>query len=94
MKENEALITSLNGQLSDSKLQMAEFKKLIAGLNQRIANKNVEIGLLNKQLQEKKILIGQLYFKNDSLAYLNKMKQATISEQIDAMNLGYFAYGT
>lgn len=94
MQENEALITKLNGQLSDSKLQMEEFKKLVAGLNQRIADKNVEIGLLNKQLQDKKILIGQLYFKNDSLAYLNKMKEATINEQIDIMNVGYFAYGT
>ena len=94
MQENETLVGTLNQQLKNSDLKMVEFRKLISGLNERISDKNKEIGLLNKKLQEKKILIGQLYFKNDSLTYLNQMKEAEMNEQIDAMNIGYFAYGT
>ena len=94
MMENEKMITSLNGKLRNSNIKMAQFEKLIKNLNARVEDKNQEIASLNQQLTEKKILIGQLYFKNDSLKYEKQVTEKKLENTIDAMNEVYFAYGT
>ena len=65
MKQNEEMIANLNGKLRKSNIKMTQFERLIKNLNGQVENKNLEIESLNKQLTDKKILIGQLYFKND-----------------------------
>lgn len=94
MKQNDQLLQSLNNKLKDSNVKMSEFRKLITSLNDRVDSKNREIAELNTELKEKKILIGQLYFRNDSLRFSNQVKDARIEEKIDALNEGFFAYGT
>ena len=94
MKENEALTLSLNNRLKESGLKLVEFQKLVDGLNTRLEDKNIEIASLSKELQQKKILIGQLYYKNDSLAYINQLKEEEITQKIDQLNEGFYAYGT
>lgn len=94
MQQNEALMDKLNQKLANSNIELSEFKKLVANLNTQIGDKNAEIAKLNQSLQDKKVLIGQLYFKNDSLTYNNKLKDAKIQQKIDQLNEGFFAYGT
>lgn len=94
MMENEKMIASLNGKLRNSNIKMAQFEKLIKNLNARVEDKNQEIASLNQQLTEKKILIGHLYFKNDSLKYEKQVTEKKLENTIDEMNEVYFAYGT
>mgnify|MGYP006081371161 CR=1 FL=1 len=94
MKENEEMITSLNGKLRNSNIKMTQFERLIKNLNGQVENKNQEIESLNKQLTDKKILIGKLYFKNDSLAYENEVTEKKLEKTIDIMNEVFYAYGT
>ena len=94
MMENEQMIKTLNGKLRNSNIKMSQFEKLIKNLNLRVQDKNLEIASLNQQLTEKKILIGQLYFKNDSLRYEKEVTEKKLENTIDAMNEVYYAYGT
>jgi len=94
MMENEQMIKTLNGKLRNSNIKMSQFEKLIKNLNLRVEDKNLEIASLNQQLTEKKILIGQLYFKNDSLRYEKEVTEKKLENTIDAMNEVYYAYGT
>lgn len=94
MKKNESLIKELNQKLKTSDVKMGEFRKLIKNLNEQVATKNIEIEQLNNQLKDKKILIGQLYFKNDSLSYEKKITEKKLENVIDEMNEVFFAYGT
>lgn len=94
MKENEQMISTLNGKLRNSNIKMAQFERLIKNLNGRVDDKNQEIANLNQQLTDKKVLIGQLYFKNDSLKYEKEVTQKKLENTIDALNEVYFAYGT
>ena len=94
MKNNEEMILKLNGKLRNSNIKTAQFERLIKNLNARVDDKNHDIAKLNQQLTDKKILIGQLYFKNDSLAYEKEVTEKKLENTIDAMNEVYFAYGT
>ena len=94
MMENEQMIKTLNGKLRNSNIKMSQFEKLIKNLNLRVQDKNLEIASLNQQLTEKKILIGQLYFRNDSLRYEKEVTEKKLENTIDAMNEVYYAYGT
>ena len=94
MRKNETLVKQLNSELSKSKLQSEEFRKLIAGLNQSVRNKNTEIANLNKELQSKKIKIGQLYYTLDSLTFLYEVSEAELEQKINQLNEGYYAMGT
>lgn len=94
MKNNEEMILKLNGKLRNSNIKTDQFERLIKNLNARVDDKNHDIAKLNQQLTDKKILIGQLYFKNDSLAYEKEVTEKKLENTIDAMNEVYFAYGT
>ncbi|MDA9312590.1 hypothetical protein N8371_00400 [Vicingaceae bacterium] len=94
MKQNEEMIASLNGKLRNSNIKMTQFGRLIKNLNWQVENKNQEIESLNKQLTDKKILIVQLYFKNDSLVYENEFTERKLENTIDIMNEVFYAYGT
>jgi len=94
MKDNEDMISKLNGKLRNSNIKMAQFERLIKNLNGQVDSKNQEIGALNQQLTDRKILIGKLYFKNDSLAYEKEVTKKKLENTIDEMNEVYFAYGT
>jgi hypothetical protein len=94
MKKNEEMITGLNGKLRNSNIKMAQFERLIKNLNGQVDTKNQEIAYLNQQLTDKKILIGQLYFKNDSLKYEKQVTEKKLENTIDKMNEVYYAYGT
>jgi chromosome segregation ATPase len=101
MKENEVLIEKLQSQLKQAQRQagesdrkMQEFRKLINSLNQQIDFKNQEIAELNQVLESKNQELGVLYFKVDSLNFSNKQKEETIEQQVDEMNVAYYAYGT
>tara|TARA_R110000868_G_scaffold275930_5_gene535582 strand:+ start:961 stop:1815 length:855 start_codon:yes stop_codon:yes gene_type:complete len=94
MKQNEEMIANLNGKLRKSNIKMTQFERLIKNLNGQVDSKNQEIESLNKQLTDKKILIGQLYFKNDSLAYENEVTEKKLENTIDVMNEVFYAYGT
>jgi vacuolar-type H+-ATPase subunit I/STV1 len=94
MKENEGMIKKLNGKLRNSNIKMSQLKRLINSLNGQLDKKNGEISTLNQQLKNKKILIGQLYFKNDSLTYAHKVTGQKLENTIDEMNEAFYAYGT
>ncbi|MFT4755979.1 MAG: vacuolar-type H+-ATPase subunit I/STV1 [Vicingaceae bacterium] len=94
MKENEGMIKKLNGKLRNSNIKMSQLKRLINNLNGQLDKKNGEISTLNQQLKNKKILIGQLYFKNDSLTYAHKVTGQKLENTIDEMNEAFYAYGT
>lgn len=94
MQENEKLMAELNEKLSNSNVRIAEFKNIVKNLNNRVESKNEEIERLSTELQQKKILIGRLYFKNDSLNYSNQMTKKQLEEKIDDANKVYYAFGT
>jgi vacuolar-type H+-ATPase subunit I/STV1 len=94
MRENEEMIKKLNGKLRNSNIKMSQLERLIKNLNGQLDEKNREISTLNQQLKNKKILIGQLYFKNDSLTYANEVTGQKLENTIDEMNEAFYAYGT
>jgi len=94
MRENEEMIKKLNGKLRNSNIKMSQLERLIKNLNDQLDEKNKEISTLNQQLKNKKILIGQLYFKNDSLTYANEVTGQKLENTIDEMNEAFYAYGT
>jgi DNA repair exonuclease SbcCD ATPase subunit len=94
MRENEEMIKKLNGKLRNSNIKMSQLERLIKNLNDQLDEKNREISTLNQQLKNKKILIGQLYFKNDSLTYANEVTGQKLENTIDEMNEAFYAYGT
>ena len=94
MRENEEMIKKLNGKLRNSNIKISQLERLIKNLNDQLDEKNREISTLNQQLKNKKILIGQLYFKNDSLTYANEVTGQKLENTIDEMNEAFYAYGT
>lgn len=94
MQKNEQLIDRLNTELSNSNLKIDQFRKLVQGLQERLEEKNVEIAKLNEILKKKNYKIDQLYFSVDSLKDVSVRKEKIIQDQIDDMNVAFYAYGT
>lgn len=94
MLKNETMMKELKSKLRNSNIKMSEFERLIDNLNKSVEGKNQEIASLNQQLQNKKILIGQLYFKNDSLTFQNEVTEKKLENAIDEINEVFYAYGT
>lgn len=84
-----------------NKVQSAEFKRLIAGLNQELELRTQKIDEITAQLVEKN---RQLAVKTQEVEHLtqnvesldkaNKDQQTTINEQDAALNLGHYLVGT
>ncbi len=98
LQKNKELTKSLQGKLRTSNLKIAEFEKMIALLNKQMEDKNVEIASLTKELENLHIDVAGLNEKIQTITAeseqtINEKNQA-ITEQTNAINTVYYAFGT
>jgi chromosome segregation ATPase len=101
MVQNKERIEALEKQLKRSGIETSRLNKLVAGLNEELKQKNIEIRQLNELLKNKNSEIDDLnYMLADIEIELDSMKSAheetisTLESTRDDMYTAYYAIGS
>jgi len=87
MAKNDAKTAQLKSDLAAANLDMAEFEKLIIGLSEEVATKNMEIYALQQELENIDGAYSELFIAIEE-------KQDIIDEQTDQLNMAWFSVGS
>jgi chromosome segregation ATPase len=94
MEKNKQAIASLKKKLKSSNLQIKKLEEMLARYEEQLKNKDVEIDQLKKQLLNLNFTVETLNASVDTLKHTNRVKDETISKNIDEMNTAWYAIGT
>lgn len=101
MLQNKEHIENLEKKLKKTGADNNEIRKLVSGLNEQLETKSLEIAQLQKNLQEKNILIDELNYEVMGLSYrvdsvrnINKATRAQLEATQSEANTAFYAFGT
>jgi chromosome segregation ATPase len=101
MVQNKERIESLENQLKQSGVETGRLNRLVAGLNDKLRQKNVEIKQLNELLQQKNTEIDDMNYAltdmeiaMDSIRTVNEEARSELKSTKDDMYKAYYAIGT
>lgn len=98
LQKNKELSASLQGKLRNSNLKIAEFEKMVAGLNKQMAEKDTALADMSRELNRLNIDVAGLNERIQTMTTENEQmimqKDQAIEEQTNAMNTAYYAFGT
>jgi len=94
MVKNREKLASLNSRLKKGEIKMAEFQKMVDGLNRELDEKNNEIETLHEELANVNGSILKLTSDyNDRMKELGE-KNDVIKKQTEDLHTGWYATGT
>lgn len=93
MSTNRDLIDQLNKKLKSSKRKNFQLEKVIATLNDQLAQKDIELAQLNEQLNGLNAQVAQLQTSIDTLNSKNLAQSNTINDRTNELHTAYYIVG-